>query len=389
MVVDVALMGGVSSLPLYLETVGLTDTSYNTELLIGTINAMYWVGVIIGALGIGVLSDAVGRRRALVLCLIYAAIVIPIFTALQSFAWALILRFLNGVAVGAIDSVGLNWTAETADHKRRGLAIGLELVFAPSAASIAFFMVYSLPQHSTSALVWRFPLAFQLIFVIMISSTVCFLPESPRWLVKAGLLTEARDVLIALKPGTDEEEIASAVDHDLTQIVEALRNEKLHDASVSYWRMFTAKDSLHTRRRSWSALFVQGSTQIAVGVGLVSAYGILLFRIGGFDSNLAALLTGGAILTQAVFGIPGAFLADRMGRRIAMWGGAFLSSVILLLIGVCGYFVDKHAATDTALAKTYGIVIITLVYLYCAVFGLTWRKYTSAVLNASLADNIF
>ncbi|EEU34517.1 uncharacterized protein NECHADRAFT_88021 [Fusarium vanettenii 77-13-4] len=246
---NVALMGGVSSLPQYLQVVGLTDGSRKTELLIGTINAMYWIGVIFGALGVGWLSDTIGRRRALVVCLLYATIIIPIFASLQGFAWGLALRLLNGVAVGAIDSVGLNWTAETADHKRRGLAIGTELVFAPTAASIAFFMVLS-------------------------------------------------------------------------------------------------------------AFFVQFSTQIMVGVGLVSAYGILLFETGGFAPDLAALLTGGAIATQALFGIPGAFLADKMGRRRAMWVGALISAVILLLIGVCGYFVDKHAEMNPDLAKTYGLVII-------------------------------
>lgn len=370
-------MGSVSSVPQYLTKVGLDDGSQHTQLLIGTLNAIYWVGVAIGALCIGWLSDKIGRRRALMTSLTLAVVIIPIFTSLQNFAWAITLRFLNGIAVGSVDSVGLNWTAETADHKHRGLSIGLELVCAPTAASIAYFMVYALSQRTDSDLAWRLPIAFQLVFVFMILSVVWLLPESPRWLVKVGLLDEARDVLSVLKGhgrAEQQDSSAAAVESDLRQIVQALENERADKASTTYWRMFTAKDSLNTRRRSWSAFFVQLSTQFMIGAGLVSGYGILLFETGGFSSDLAALLTGGAILTQGVFGIPGALLADKMGRRIALWGFALLGAVLLAAIGVCGYFVAKHA-DNVALAQPFGTAIITLVYVFSAEFGVSWCRF--------------
>ena len=42
---------------------------------------------------------------------------------------------------------------------------------------------------------WRFPLAFQIFFALIIFGTILNLPESPRWLVMRGREEEALEVL--------------------------------------------------------------------------------------------------------------------------------------------------------------------------------------------------
>jgi len=50
-----------------------------------------------------------------------------------------------------------------------------------------------------SGLAWRFPLGFQLLFVLIIYLTAFWLPESPRWLIMKHKNEEALLVMLALE----------------------------------------------------------------------------------------------------------------------------------------------------------------------------------------------
>lgn len=75
------------------------------------------------------------------------------------------------------------------------------------------------------SLSWRFPIAFQLIFSIILFLTIPWLPESPRWLLAHGYDKEGLDVVVALEgDGTTAEDEYILTQRD--EIVEAVRLEK-------------------------------------------------------------------------------------------------------------------------------------------------------------------
>ncbi|KAJ9134354.1 Low-affinity glucose transporter hxt3 [Pleurostoma richardsiae] len=371
--INVALMGSVSSVPSYLAIVGLDDGSKQSELLIGVINAIYWVGVITGALIISPISDSIGRRKAIICAGIYGIIVIPILVCLQNFGWALSMRFLNGLATGAFDSVGLNWSAESSASSHRGRAIGLHMCCAALGASQSYFLVYGIGKATSSEVVWRFPIAYQCFFVLLVSTLVWFLPESPRWLVRVGLIDEARDVLTAMQADRAESpEVARTVDDQLNAMHGALEEELTSNSSATYFSMLFVPDEFKTVRRTWTALFVQFATQAMVGVGVVTGYGIKIFQAGGWSGDLAALLSGIGILVQAAFGFPGALYADKIGRRNAFIYGSLVGSIFLAFIGMCGHFVATNVESKPSLAKSYSSAVVALVMIWSAQFGSTW-----------------
>ena len=372
---DLALMGNVSSTPSYLKVVNLSDGSQHTQLLIGLVNSMYWIGVLLGALIISPISDAIGRRKALVLTGIYGLLIIPIFTGLQSFTWALVLRLLNGIATGAFDSVGLNWSAEIADHRHRGRVIGAEMVCGACGASQAYFLVYGLNKDTTSQLIWRFPLAFQLVFLLFVLVLAFILPESPRWLLRNGHVNETKGVLFSLNADRgSSSEIAAQIDSEVVSIQQAVEQElSLQKKGTNYLHMlFSQKDRYQLARRSWSAIFVQFACQAMVGAGVASGYGMKIFMTGGWSSDISSLLAGMGIVTQMLFGAAGAAFSDKLGRRKAMIYGSLFGAVIFVMIGLCGHYIAQYKEIDPDHARQYSKGVIALVFTWSAQYGFTW-----------------
>lgn len=369
-------MGSISTLPSYLRAVGLDDGTTHSQLLVGTINALYYIGVVVGSLIVGSYSDKVGRRKAIVSSAIIALVVLVVFAALRTFAWALIGRMCLGLCIGAFDTVGLNWTAETAKSRRRGLAIGLAMSAAACGASQAFFISYGLTRQYSGEFVWRFTIAFQTVFILTITTASFILPESPRWLVRVGLFEEARNVLSDLTKdnNVNNPEHNKNIEDEVMAMHQALTEERENNASTSYLKMLFARDRYSTARRTWTALFVQFSNQFCIGAGLVATYGIQIFASGGWSGDVASLLAGVGILTQVLFGLPGALLSDKVGRRPAMVVGAFTGSVVLCFVGMSGYFVNKYADSDPAKAKHFSTATVALVLLWSAQYGLMWCK---------------
>ncbi|OTB06208.1 hypothetical protein M426DRAFT_21318 [Hypoxylon sp. CI-4A] len=344
-----SLMGSASSLDNYMLIVGLDKGTSRDTLLLGLINASYWIGVVAGALVSGWFSDIVGRRKTIVCAVILGFIVIPIFTALQDFAWALVLRILNGVVTGILDSATL--TCANA-------------------------------KDTESTPTWRFPIALQLVMVIMTVCMVPWLPESPRWLVRAGFLVEVRDVLQALdatEPDFETTDQRAKVDETVAAIQQALQAETEFSASVNYFTMLTRQDKFSTARRSWTGFLIQFTAQLMLGGGLIAAYGIEIFQTGGWSANTSALLSGISMITAATSGLVGAtIVANRLGRRHVLTFGAISASIVVALLGVCAQFVSKYSSTDPILAKKYSIAVVVLLRAWQLNYGLfwLWRGFT-------------
>ena len=132
-------------------------------------------------------------------------------------------RLLCGVGVGMLTStVGL-WQAEVVQGRSRGMYLTLQVLGgAAGGVFLAQWINYGFHKQ-LGRIAFAFPLAFQLVFVTLSSVLVSVLPESPRWLVKQGRMSEARAVLTRLGCGDGND--TDTVETRLAKIEEAVELE--------------------------------------------------------------------------------------------------------------------------------------------------------------------
>ena len=119
-------------------------------------------------------------------------------------------RLVNGIGTGILNAIVPVWATETAEHTSRGQFIAIEFTLNIFGVVVAYWLSYGLSfvDNGESAFRWRFPIAFQILPLILLLAIVWFFPESPRWLVKEGRDDEARYILQRLR-GTGGEDAAS------------------------------------------------------------------------------------------------------------------------------------------------------------------------------------
>lgn len=151
-------------------------------------------------------------------------------------------------------------------------------------------MTYGLSFVKNNSVQWRFPLAFQLIFPLILFETVPFFPESPRWLLKRGPEEEATHVLCTLH-GTDytPDTLPLSVRDQRDDIMDAIEAAYAHSKS---WRQLLHHETGgqgHLRRIILGAR-TQAVQQFS-GINVVSYYFPLVLQNSvGFSDEMARLL---------------------------------------------------------------------------------------------------
>lgn len=90
------------------------------------------------------------------------------------------------------------WQTETSPPHLRGKLVMFEMLMNIVGFSLCNWINYGL-SFAGGAVAWRFPLAFQFVFIIALFATVPFLPESPRWLLYHERKGEANEVLACIE----------------------------------------------------------------------------------------------------------------------------------------------------------------------------------------------
>ncbi|KAF2724066.1 hexose transporter [Polychaeton citri CBS 116435] len=342
---DQALMNGILTLPSFTETFPSIDTS-TPELdkqhstLTGTAVALYEVGAAVGALSCYFIGEYFGRKRTT----FGAAVVVLIGVIIQSTSYQLaqliVGRIIVGLGVGSFTATIPSWVGESSTEAgHRGWLVMLE----GSAAIFGIVMIgwielglYFVPNNN--AVSWRFPIAFQAVFALIVLCVVPLTTESPRWLLSKDRHADARTVMARLLAEKEDSELVSAQ-------LQVIQNSIYLDQQGHSKNPFAKTPNRHLNR-TLLAIGINVLAQMS-GVNVITFYSNTIFqRDLGYSPVLSRIITSCLQTWQFLNATAAVFLIDRFGRRRLLMVCAALMAVANS--GLAG--LQSHAAGNPTIA---------------------------------------
>ncbi len=380
-VVIVALVSAISGL-LYGYDTGIISGALlqiSDEFGIGSgweqvIAASILAGAVIGALVCSRLSQRLGRRTTL---LIVAAVFVvgSLSASLAPNPEMLSLaRIVLGFAVGGATQTAPVYVAELAPSKYRGRLV---LFFQ---VAIGVGILIATIVGATETVDWRLAIGAAVVPSALMLGLMLRLPDSPRWLVKAGHDDRAREALERVRPkGAD----VSGELRDIEDLVEAERS-----ASTIGWRGL---------REAWvrPALIVGCGlaifTQLS-GIEMIVYYSPTILTDNGFSDTAALRVSVALGATYLVTQLIGLAIIDRVGRRrltLITLPGAALALIVLGTFFVTGNDGDAQVPYIVAtliafMAFTAGGIQLMGWLTGSEIYPLATREAGAAAQSASL-----
>ncbi|KAL1988428.1 hypothetical protein VTN96DRAFT_9483 [Rasamsonia emersonii] len=363
---DTAVMSQVNNNPDYQQRMGVASGSARDAAAIGGLVSLWFGGFAIGALLVGYTADAIGRLKTIQIGCIWGILGAALLASAQNITCLAISRVISGIGCGHLNTTVPVWTSELADPHLRGAFVAVQFTLAMTGSAIVYWMEFACVKTQSEAFSWRFPLGFQIIFLIIILAAAPFYPESPRYLAKTGNLSAARAVLERARVDASPE----PTEREMDEILFAIRAEA-SSTSASFYSMLFKKDKLHTRRRLLLGAGVQ-IMQKCTGIDFISVYAPNMFALSGFTGDKPALLAGGNWFGYIASLALSIYLCDHVGRRKMMLIGCSLMGVVLIVGGVLSHETLAYSSSDPVKASSFGASVAAVLYIYTFIYGSTW-----------------
>lgn len=276
---------------------------------IGLVGSINLVGMAIGAAFAGTLADRFGRRRVFLVTLLVYSLATGI-AGLATVVWFLVLmRFVAGIGLGGELPVTTTLVTEFLPKRSRGTGIvWLESFWAVGwlvAALVAFLLI---PSYG-----WQSGFFFGVVPALFVVYLRRGIPESPRYLWKAGARADADQVAraaLGLRP-TSVTGSPRAVGTPLSRIFSTPYRQR----TVALWVLWGAMNFAYYGMFLWLP-----SVLVERGYSLVHSFGyVLLVTIVQVPGYLSA-----------------AYLIERLGRRTVLAVYLLLAAVFAALFGNAG-----------------------------------------------------
>ncbi|KAJ5639465.1 uncharacterized protein N7484_007327 [Penicillium longicatenatum] len=380
---DQGMMSGVNNAEDYVKLMkfgytkmedGEATVVVTNSLLQGGIVAVYYLGTLCGGLFGGWLGDRMGRIKSIAAGAVWAIVGASLQCSAQNHDWMICARFVNGIGTGILNAIVPVWATETAEHTSRGQFIAIEFTLNIFGVVLAYWLEFGLSfiDEGRSPFRWRFPIGFQIIFLLVLFCAVWFFPESPRWLVKVGREEEARYILQRLRGSSPEDRVRAEAEFLDIQAIAEMEKTVVHGNSYLSMLFGYKSGDLHIGRRVQLVIWLQ-IMQEWVGIAGVTVYAPTIFSIAGFDSTKSQWISGLNNVFYMFATLVCVFTLDRIGRRWTLYWGSVVQGIAMFLAGGFSRLaINAKAAGDTGNASSYGAAAASMIFIFTSTFGATW-----------------
>ena len=334
-------------------------------------------GCLIGAAVTGNLTEKYGRK----IPLLFAAFLF-VFTSLgtgafNSFTSFMIFRILGGVGIGIASNVSPVYIAEIAPAHMRGKLVAINqftIAFGVLAAQLTNMIIAEpVPLDATDSMIrdsWNGQMGWRWMFwACAVPASIFFIlmwlvPESPRWLTKAGKKEKALKVFERI--GGKEYAIKETDDVALT-----LSDAEAHGTKDKFRSLFSKELAPIITLGIILAVFQQWC-----GINVIFNYAEEIFSAAGYGitSTLFNIVLTGSV--SLIFTVVSMFMVDRWGRKALMLTGAGGLAIVYVIIA-SGYYLEIK-----------GFFMVFWVVTAISIYGMTLAPITWVLLSEIFPNKI-
>lgn len=335
-------------------------TSY-TNSIIGVINCIYSIGGVFGCIFNMWSAEYFGRKRSIQMSCLIAILGGALMTGSVNIAMFVVSRLITGFAIGILVTLVPLYQSEVSPAESRGLMVGLHGVLIGFSYSLTGFVSYGCSFAPYGQFQWRFPLAVQIIWPVILFVGMFWLPFSPRWLIVKGREEEAWETLRRLHASKNDPEDSYA-HGEFRQMKEQIRFEQERNAVGTFAQAKLAFSRKSYRKRLGLGFLVQAGNQFT-GALVVNNYQTTFYNGLGISGRLPLLLVGCFNFVTVPGNLANGLLVDHVGRRkFVILGCTALCIILSVEAALTAQFAETVSNNKVGLGFGVGFIFLFPVF---------------------------
>lgn len=367
-------------------TIGMVTEQFNLNAVTqGWYVSSALIGSIFGVLVAGWMSDALGRKKAMVISALLFFVSAAGCAISNTMSVLIIYRILGGIGIGMISIISPIYISEIAFAKFRGALVTLYQLAITLGFLAAYLVNFKLLDYSLTSdslgdtffqklfidEVWRGMLGMEALPAFIFFLIVFLLPRSPRWLFVQDKQDEARKVLGKIYNS------AFAVETEISNMKSSVLTE-----DGSNWELLK-KPNLLKAVLIGAAIAILGQF---MGVNAVLYYGPTIFEqsgVSGGDALFYQVLVGAVNVLTTLIAL---YIIDKVGRKKLVYFGVTGMIITLVLIAVYFYYGDANGWSSVFLLVLFlAYIFFTAISISAVIFVLLSEMYPTKIRGLAMS----